>query len=105
MPCPSRAGMVLALVALVACGDAAPTPTITTVSPAVAYTDRDLRVVLRGSGFVPSYEIVTTSGRRIGRDGAFTGKVGDGTTSVDLVDFGWRSPDELSATLSKGLPP
>src|SRR5689334_4352370 len=104
MPCPSRAGVVLALASLAGCGDAAPMPALKSVSPALGYTDRDLRVVLRGSDFVPSYRIDTTNGHRIGRDGDFSGKVGNGTSSVDLVEFGWRSSGELSATISKGLP-
>jgi len=75
------------------------------VSPQQGFTDRRLRLVLRGTGFVPSYRIDHQSGRRVGDTAGFWGQVGDGEGRVvALSDFGWRGTGELTAWLDPGLP-
>lgn len=73
------------------------------LSPASAYTDREIRVVLQGSDLFPSYRVNLGSGRREGDTRGFQGWVGE--PAVRLRDFGWRGFEELSATLESGLPP
>lgn len=86
-----------------ACQGVEPAPGLTGLSPARAYTDRDLRVVLHGSELLPSYRVDPSNGRREGDTRGFHGWVGE--ARAPLRDFGWRGLEELSATLPRGLPP
>lgn len=84
---------------LTSCGEHGPAPTLRAVEPARGFTDRPLRLVLRGTGFLPSYHLDPGAGRGRADASGFSGQVG----GASLTDFGWRGPNELSATLQPGL--
>ncbi len=81
-------------------------PTLASVWPRSAYTDQDVRLVIDGGGFVPSYRIDSRTGFRITEHRSFAGRVGPPGAggSVALSDFDWRGPSQVSATLQHGLP-
>lgn len=90
----------------VGCGQNAPVPVLHSVAPTTAYTEGPLRVTLYGGGFIPSYDLDLDDGRRRGSTAGFSGRIGSPASGWrPLRDFGWRSPDELSATLDAGLLP
>jgi hypothetical protein len=93
----------VAFAAAAACQPETPEPRLRTVAPSRAYTDRPLRLILRGERFVPSFHIDLRSGERTAETEGFRGWVGIGGAAIPLVDFGWRSDSELSATLMPGL--
>jgi hypothetical protein len=87
----------------VGCGAGAPAPVLHSFAPARGYSDRAIRVFIRGEGFLPAFEIDPSSGRR-GDVSGFSGRVGEGEGTVTLHDFDWISVDELSAWMDAGLP-
>ncbi len=104
-----RAVVSLALGALaplvLGCETQGPMPVLSGISPETAYTDREVRLILRGDGLVPSYELDTLSGQRRAHALGFSGRVGLSGPSVALTNINWRSPGELSASVPAGLPP
>jgi hypothetical protein len=98
-------GLASLLAPAAGCESSPPDPRISGIEPARAYSDRPLRVLLKGSGLLPAYRIDVATGQRTGDASGFSGQVGTGTDpAVPLRDFTWRDPDELSATLDPGLP-
>jgi hypothetical protein len=96
---PARAVFVACAAALVGCAGNEPQPRIDAVDPAQAYTDRDVRLTLTGTGFVPSFRLDPASGERVATTEDFSGRVSQGSHSAPLTDFGWASPTQISADL------
>jgi hypothetical protein len=88
---------------VIGCGAGAPAPVIHSFTPARGYSDREIRVFIRGEGFLPAFQIDPSAGRR-GDVRGFTGRVGAGPAGVALRDFDWIGVDELSAWMDPGLP-
>jgi hypothetical protein len=74
------------------------------VIPARAYTDRAVRVTIRGEGFIPSFQLDPGQGIRRGNAAGFSGRVGRGPGAVALRDFDWLDAGVLTAWLDPGLP-
>jgi hypothetical protein len=89
---------------LASCESSSPSPRLTAVQPARAYTDRALRLQILGSELLPAWELDLRTATRTGDAGGFYGWLQLAGTSVGLQDFAWRSPGQLSATLPAGLP-
>ena len=96
---PARAVFVACAAALVGCAGNEPQPRIDAVDPAQAYTDRDIRLMLTGAGFVPSFRLDPVSGERVATMDDFSGQVSQGSISRPLTDFGWVSTTRISADL------
>ncbi len=94
-----RARFVVFAAALVGCAGNEPQPRIDDVEPAEAYTDGDIRLVLTGTGFLPSFRLDPVTGERVATMDGFSGRVGSGSTWVAMSDFGWVGPTQISATL------
>ena len=94
-----RAVFTACAAALVGCAGNEPQPRIDAVDPALAYTDRDIRLMLTGADFVPSFRLDPVSGERVATMEGFSGRVSNETNSAPLTDFGWVSPTRISAGL------
>jgi len=98
-----RVVLVVCAAALVGCGSNGPQPQprIDAVDPAQAYTDRDIRLVLTGAGFVPSsFRLDPVSGQQVAVMEGFSGRVGIEPTWAPLTDFAWASTAQISASLN-----
>lgn len=96
-----RAGLALYTFVLIGCEDRRPEPQLNLVEPNGAYTDREVRLQLRGSNFVPSFLIDPNSSHREAKDDGFSGRlIGNGRT-VELSEVTWVALDRLSAVLSR----
>jgi hypothetical protein len=100
---PVRLALASAVFVL-ACGAGAPSPSITAIMPARGYSDRPVRVTIQGKGFLPTFDIDPTSGRRRGDVSGFWGQVGTDTLPVLLRDFDWLDMNTISALMDPGLP-
>jgi hypothetical protein len=94
-----RAVFAACAAALLGCASNEPQPRIEAVDPAQAYTDNDIRLMLTGAGFVPSFHLDPVSGERVASMEGFSGRVSNQSNSAALTDFGWVSPTRISATL------
>jgi hypothetical protein len=95
----SRAGFAVFAAALVGCAGHEPQPRIDAVEPALAYTDGDIRLVLTGAGFLPSFRLDPVTGERVATMEDFSGRVGCESTRLPLSNFGWVGPTQISASL------
>ena len=95
---------VASLLAATCSGNVEPEVTISGVSPATAYNDEEVAVVIRGGPFRPVYDIDTGEGRATSQLGDFTAfltpKSGSGA-QVAIGSLRWVSPSELGAVLPK----
>lgn len=101
---PVRLPGLVCAACLLGCGADAPPPGITGVYPARAYSDRELRVFIHGTGFVPRFRIDQASGQREGDVRRFSGRVGGPGGWRSLRDFDWLDENQMSAWLEAGLP-
>jgi hypothetical protein len=92
--------LACAVACSIGCGADAPAPSIAAVSPARGYSDREIRLLIRGEGFLPRFVIDPGSGMRKGDVTRFSGRVG----SVHLHGFDWLDMNQLSAWMAPGLP-
>jgi hypothetical protein len=95
--------VVITMALLAGCTASAPVPVLWSVEPSRGYTDRPQRLILRGEGFLPSFTVDPVTGARLSDAGGFRGTIGIGDEAVQLTDFTWRGPNELSATLGPAL--
>jgi hypothetical protein len=80
-------------------------PQLEALSPATAYSDRSLRVVIHGEGFIPSYRLDPIRDARRGDARGFSGWVGTAGEGVRLHDFDWLDTSEMTAWMDGGLSP
>ena len=102
-----RVVLVVCAAALAGCGSngSQPQPRIDAVDPAQAYTDRDIRLVLTGAGFVPSsFRVDPVSGQQVAVMEGFSGHVGIEPNWAPLTDFAWASTAQISASLNLEVP-
>jgi hypothetical protein len=108
-----RARLGAALLAAAGCCAAAsctgatePQLTLSGVTPAVAFNDAPIDLVVHGKAFRPTYEIDTGGGRETAQLGAFTvlltPSIGGGTAFAAAQSM-WLSPTELAATIPGGI--
>jgi hypothetical protein len=95
-----RAVLAGCAAALVGCAGE-PQPRIDAIDPAQAYTDRDMRLMLIGSDFIPSFRLDPVSGERVAIMEGFSGRVGSDPNWEPLTNFGWVSPTQISAGLAR----
>lgn len=113
-PSGSRTALGAALLALTGCGAEPETrPTIVEVSPAQAYNDVSIAVMVRGGPFRPSYSVDTGSGEaRIRQEGyaailtpvAGASPLGGPAAAITATDISWQSSAVLVAELPPGIP-
>ena len=60
-----------------------------------------MRLMLIGTGFIPSFRLDPVSGERVAIMGGFSGRVGRDPTWDPLTNFGWVSPTQISAGLAR----
>jgi hypothetical protein len=99
---------VATLVALGCAGRAEPRVTISAVTPAAAYSDTKISLVIAGGPFRPVYDIDTGEGRETTELGAFTAFLAPSSGSgasrpADAIM--WLSTSELAADLPSEIPP
>lgn len=99
-----RGLLVCAALVVTSCDDARPSPRIESVSPDRAYTDRAVRVTIRGGEFLPTFRIDPGAGTRIGETSGFSGEVRNARAAAVLREFGWIDLGELTATVDQVLP-
>ncbi|HEX7599777.1 MAG TPA: IPT/TIG domain-containing protein [Polyangia bacterium] len=95
-----RAGFAFCAAALVGCGSDGPRPEITAVEPPQAYADREVRLMLTGTGLFPAFRLDPTSNTTVATMDGFSGRLGNDPNWVPLTRFGWLGPTQISATLS-----
>jgi hypothetical protein len=101
---PTVAMYCLGAACVVGCAAGAPIPKLDGVAPARGYSDQALRVLLRGDGFIPSFQLDPAHDARRGHAGGFSGRVGTGAEAVALRDFDWLDTGQLTAWMDPGLP-
>ncbi len=83
-------------------GSTEPAVTVSAVTPASAYNDAPVSLVIHGGPFRPAYELDTSGGTATGQLGGFTAFLapdGMGLVPVPVDSLRWVSSTELSATL------
>lgn len=90
---------------LAACQAAAPAPVIEGITPTSGYTDRPVRLMIRGAGFLPTFDLDPDTHTRRGHVSRFSGRVGNTDVAVALHDFDWLDVSSLSAWMAPQLPP
>jgi hypothetical protein len=117
MRIPERARLGVAVLVVVGCavaggaaagcaGSTEPAVTISAVTPAVAYSDDKIPIVIQGGPFRPVYDIDTSGGQETTELGAFTAFLapssgGEGGVAADSLR--WLSTSELAAELHPGI--
>jgi hypothetical protein len=99
---------VTVLVAAGCAGNAEPPLTISAVSPASAYNDSTLSIVIEGGPFRPIYDVDTSGASETTELGAFTAflePTGGSGVAVAADDLMWLSTTELAADLPANVPP
>jgi hypothetical protein len=102
---PVRLPAVVCAACVLGCSASAPSPSISAITPMRGYSDRPVRLMIQGKGFLPTFQIDQAAGQRRGEVSRFRGQVGTNTQPVLLRDFDWLDMDMLSATMDPGLPP
>ncbi|HVX94063.1 MAG TPA: IPT/TIG domain-containing protein [Polyangia bacterium] len=113
MGTPGRARLGVALLALASSGGGAsctgaaePQLTLSGVTPAAAFNDTELDLVVHGTAFRPTYELDTSAGQETAQLGAFTMLLtpSEGTGTAYPADQSmWISPTELAASIPKDV--
>jgi hypothetical protein len=96
--CP-RVIFAVCAASLIGCAGREPEPRLDAVEPTQAYTDHDIRLVLTGADFVPSFRVDPLSGERVATVDGFSGRVGVEPNWAPLTEFGWAGTGQISATL------
>lgn len=80
---------------------------VTSITPALAYNDHKVDLVIHGGPFRPAYDIDTGDGRAVTQLGAFTAYLAPRDTDgqrVPVDGLTWLSTTALAATLRAGVP-
>jgi hypothetical protein len=85
--------------ALIGCGADGPTPKLFAIQPNQAYSNQDVRVLLVGSGLLPSFRINPDTDERVAIMDGFSGRIGMDPFWAPLTHFDWLGPEQISATL------
>ncbi len=80
-----------------------PRPVLTSVAPAQAYSDSDVRLTLTGEGFLPATTLDPRTGSRVAVVDGFHVRMIKGASSVDLTDLTWQSTSQMAASLPGAL--
>jgi hypothetical protein len=87
-------------------GSTEPAVTVSAVTPASAYNDAPVSLVIHGGPFRPAYELDTSGGTataQLGDFTAFLSRSSGGATRVVPDSVGWLSTSELAAVLHEGV--
>jgi hypothetical protein len=95
-----RACLTFWAAALIGCASSEPQPHIDAVEPSQASSDRDVRLTLIGSDFVPSFRLDPTSNEWVAVIDGFSGRVAVASHWAPLTNFGWLGPTQISASLT-----
>jgi hypothetical protein len=95
-----RAGFAFLATALIGCAGDEPRPELYAIQPGQAFSNKDVRVVLVGSGLIPSFRVNPNTDQRVAVMDGFSGRIGKDPVWAPLTLFGWRGPDQVSATLT-----
>lgn len=100
-----RLGVAMLLAAGCA-GNAEPKVAITAVTPAAAYSNFPISLVIEGGPFRPSYDVDTSGGSETTSEGAFTAflSLSGGGNGQPADKLQWLSVSQLSAELPSGIP-
>ncbi|HVU53350.1 MAG TPA: IPT/TIG domain-containing protein [Polyangia bacterium] len=107
MRIPERSRLGVAVLVAAGCaGNAEPKVAITAVTPAAAYSNFAISLLIEGGPFRPSYDIDTRGGTEAIEVGAFTAFLSEsGGQNAQPVDaLQWLSPSQLLGTLASGIP-
>ncbi len=96
-----RACLAFLAAALIGCGGNEPSPELLAVQPNRAYSNHDVRLVLQGSDFLPSFRIDPSTDQRVAVMDGFSGRIGRDSMWAPLTQFGWLGPHQISATLAR----
>lgn len=84
---------------MVGCAGDEPRPELVAIQPKSAYSNQDVRLLLLGSDFIPSFRVNPNTDQRVAIMDGFSGRIGKGSVWAPLTHFGWLGPEQLSATL------
>ena len=76
-----------------------PEPSLFAVDPSQGVSDGDLRLLLRGQGFIPATLLDPRSGRRIATSDGFSARLVATDRWVELSALSWLSTETLAASL------
>jgi hypothetical protein len=96
-----RAGFAFLATALIGCAGDEPRPELFAIQPSQAFSNKDVRVLLLGSGLIPSFRVNPSTDQRVAVMDGFSGRIGNDPVWAPLTLFGWLGPDQLSATLDR----
>jgi hypothetical protein len=95
-----RAGFAFLAAAVIGCAGDEPRPELFAIQPGQAFSNKDVRVQLLGSGLIPSFRVSPSTDQRVAVMDGFSGRIGKDPVWAPLTLFGWLGPDQLSATLT-----
>jgi IPT/TIG domain len=84
---------------LIGCQADEPLPHLDAIQPSSAYSDKDVRVTITGTGLMPSFRVDPSTDERVAIVEGFSGRIGKAPNWAPLTMFGWLGPEQITATL------